>query len=62
MLLDELKNLHRDIKEIKNEIKELKEIILPTERISEEKLKELKKLENDKMEAFVEWKEDLDVF
>ena len=59
---NELKNIYNEIVEIKKEIKELKEMILPTEKISKEKLEELKKLANDDKKEYVEWNEDLDVF
>ena len=59
---NELKNIYNEIVEIKKEIKELKEMILPTEKISKEKLEELKKLANDDEKEYIEWNEDLDVF
>lgn len=61
-IIDELKDLHKDIEEIKRAIQELKEIILPTEKIPKEKLIELKRLEKDEMKEYIEWNEDLDVF
>ena len=61
-IIDELKDLHKDIEEIKRVIQELKEIILSTEKIPKEKLIELKRLEKDEMKEYIEWNEDLDVF
>lgn len=47
---------------IRKKLEELEEIILPSEKIPEGKLNELRKLKDDSLEEYVEWDENRDIF
>ncbi|MEA2053641.1 MAG: hypothetical protein U9O96_00765 [Candidatus Thermoplasmatota archaeon] len=57
-----LKDIHKELLFIRRKLEELEEIILPTEKLSEEELKELRKLKNDSNNEYVEWNENVDIF
>ncbi len=61
-VVGEIQEIHKELTMIRKKLEGLEEIILPSEKIPERKLNELRKLKDDSLEEYVEWDENRDIF
>jgi len=53
-----LQEIYSEIKKIREKLEQLEELIIPTEKVSEEELQEIRKLKEDSLKGeHVDWEE-----